>query len=237
MNPPRPSSPEEATPAHRRSRLRGVRWGALGVLGATLFPALLHAQSVSMAGSIGDSKALLMIDGAPHTLAVGAMVKGVKLRRVTAGAAEVEIAGKPMTVTMGGAPASVGGGAGSSGGREIAISAGPGGHFIASGSINGKAVQLMVDTGATSVAMSRSEAERIGVDWKSGQRSLSQTAGGVVSTHLVSLSSVRIGDVEVFNVPAAVIPAEMPFILLGNSFLGRFSMRRDSDVLRLERRN
>ncbi len=196
------------------------------------------AQTVSMAGSIGDSKALLMIDGAPHTLAVGSTIKGVTLRRVMPGAAEVQIAGRTLNVTMGGAPASVGGGGGGgSSGREIVIAAGPGGHFVATGSINGKSVQLLVDTGATSVAMSRSEAERIGIDWKSGQRSLSQTAGGVVPIYLVSLSSLRIGDVEVFNVPAAVVQAEMPIILLGNSFLGRFSMRRDSDVLRLERRN
>lgn len=196
------------------------------------------AQTVSMAGSIGDSKALLMIDGAPHTLAVGSTIKGVTLRRVMPGAAEVQVAGRTLNVTMGGAPASVGGGGGGgSSGREIVIAAGPGGHFVATGSINGKSVQLLVDTGATSVAMSRSEAERIGIDWKSGQRSLSQTAGGVVPIYLVSLSSLRIGDVEVFNVPAAVVQAEMPIILLGNSFLGRFSMRRDSDVLRLERRN
>jgi aspartyl protease family protein len=203
----------------------------------SLLCAAASAQSVSMAGSIGDSKALLMIDGAPHTLAVGSTVKGVTLRRVMPGAAEIQVGGRTLNVTMGGAPASVGGGGGGSGGREIVISAGPGGHFVATGSINGKSVQLMVDTGATSVAMSRSEADRIGIDWKSGQRSLSHTAGGVVPTYLVSLNSLRIGDVEVFNVPAAVVQAEMPIILLGNSFLGRFSMRRDSDVLRLERRN
>ncbi|HSW27586.1 MAG TPA: hypothetical protein VLJ62_32815, partial [Burkholderiaceae bacterium] len=45
-------------------------------------PVLLQAQTVSMAGSIGDSKALLMINGAPHTLAVGSTVKGVTLKRV-----------------------------------------------------------------------------------------------------------------------------------------------------------
>jgi aspartyl protease family protein len=32
------------------------------------------------------------------------------------------------------------------------------------------------------------------------------------------------------------MPAQMPYVLLGNSFLGRFQMRRDNDVLRLERR-
>jgi aspartyl protease family protein len=195
------------------------------------------AQSVSLAGSIGDSKALLMIDGAPHTLSVGATAKGVTLRRVMPGQAEVEIGGRRLTVAMGGAPSRVGGGSSGANGREIAIAAGPGGHFVASGLINGKPVQLMVDTGATSVAMSRGDAERVGVDWKRGQLTLSQTAGGVVPIHIVSLNSIRIGDVEVFNVPAAVVASEMPVVLLGNSFLGRFSMRRESDVLRLERRD
>jgi len=201
-------------------------------------PLLLHAQTVSMAGSIGDSKALLMINGAPHTLAVGSTVKGVTLKRVAPGQAEVEIGGKTMLVAVGGAPASVGGGGGSNAnGREILIAAGPGGHFVTSGQINGKAVQFMVDTGATSVAMGRSEAERLGIDWKNGQRGMSQTAGGVVATSSVSLTSVRIGDVEVFGVTAMILPAEMPFVLLGNSFLGRFSMRRDSNVMRLEKRD
>lgn len=199
---------------------------------------LLHAQTVSMAGSIGDTKALLMINGAPHTLAVGSTVKGVTLRRVAQGQAEVEIAGKTLLVVMGGAPASVGGGGGGGAtGREILIAAGPGGHFVTSGQINGKAVQFMVDTGATSVAMGVGEAERLGIDWKSGQRGASQTAAGVVATYQVSLTSVRIGDVEVFGVNATILPAEMPFVLLGNSFLGRFAMRRDSNVMKLEKRD
>jgi aspartyl protease family protein len=204
---------------------------------AAAAPIALHAQSVSMAGSIGDTKALLMINGAPHTLAVGSTVKGVTLKRVMPGQAEVEIDGKTLVVGMGGAPASVGGGGGGgASGREILIAAGPGGHFMTSGQINGKAVQFMVDTGATTVALSRSEAERIGVDWKQGQRGLSQTAGGVVPVYVVSLTSVRIGDVEVFGVNATIIPVEMPFVLLGNSFLSRFSMRRDSDVMKLEKK-
>jgi len=199
-------------------------------------PLVSHAQTVSMAGSIGETKALLMINGAPHTLAVGNTIKGVTLKRVMPGQAEVEIAGKTLMVAMGGAPASVGGGGGSSAnGREILIAAGPGGHFVTSGQINGKAVQFMVDTGATTVAMGRSEAERIGVDWKQGQRGLTQTAGGVVPVYVVSLTSIRIGDVEVFGVNATIVPVEMPFVLLGNSFLGRFSMRRDSNVMRLEK--
>ena len=48
---------------------------------------------------------------------------------------------------------------------------------------------------------------------------------------------MRIGDVEVFGVNAMILPAEMPFVLLGNSFLSRFSMRRDSNVMKLEKRD
>jgi aspartyl protease family protein len=47
---------------------------------------------------------------------------------------------------------------------------------------------------------------------------------------------VRIGDVEVYDVDAAVLPASMPHILLGNSFLTRFQMTRHNDQLVLERR-
>ena len=231
----RPPPLKGAPPADRRSRIRGGRLGAFSVLGALLLSTVAHAQSVSLAGSMGDSKALLMINGAPHTVAVGTTVKGVTLKRVMPGAVEVEIGGRLLPVTLGGSPTSVGNGGGSGGGREIVIPVSSGGHFVADGQINGKATRFLVDTGATMVAMSKSEAERLGVNWKNGQRSLTQTANGVVQTYMVSLNSLRIGDVEVFNVDAAVVQAEMPIILLGNSFLARFSMRRDSDVLRLQR--
>jgi aspartyl protease family protein len=211
--------------------------GRLSLMVALAAPLLAHAQSVSMAGSIGDSKALLMINGAPHTLAVGSTVKGVTLKRVMPGQAEVEMGGKTVLVAIGGAPASVGGGGGGASGREILIAAGPGGHFMTSGLINGKAVQFMVDTGATSVAFGQHEAERLGIDWKRGQRGMSHTAGGVVPVYSVALTSIRIGDVEVFNVNAVITPVEMPFVLLGNTYLSRFSMRRDADVMKLEKRD
>ena len=62
------------------------------------------------------------------------------------------------------------------------------------------------------------------------------TANGVVAAWKVRLDSVRIGDVEVHGVDAVVAPHAMPYILLGNSFLTRFQMRRDNDQLVLERR-
>ena len=116
------------------------------------------------------------------------------------------------------------------------MTAGPGGHFLVDGRINGGAVRFMVDTGATMIAMGQADATRLGIDWSRGERGLVGTANGTVVAYRVNLRSVRVGDVEVNNVDAVVSPSSMPFVLLGNSFLSRFSMRRDSDVMRLELR-
>ena len=90
--------------------------------------------------------------------------------------------------------------------QEIVLPAGLGGHFTTGGSINGRTVQFMVDTGATVVALSQAEAERIGLDWRNAPRALTQTANGAVPVHRVRLRSVRVGDVEVANVDAVVMP-------------------------------
>jgi aspartyl protease family protein len=193
------------------------------------------AQSVQFAGSMG-AKALLVIDGQAHTLAVGETRAGVKLVSVADGVAQVERQGQASTLRLGAAPVALGGAARPSGAREIVVTAGAGGHFFVPGSINGRAVQFMVDTGATSVAIGQAEAERLGLDWRNGQRALSSTANGPVPVQLLTLSSVRVGEVQVANVSAIVMPAPMPYILLGNSFLTRFQMRRENDVMRLELR-
>ena len=195
------------------------------------------AQSVSLQGSMGADKALLVIDGQPQMLAVGASARGVMLRRLGDGEAEVEVAGQRRTLRLGAAPARLGtGGAAPGAGSAIVLPMGAGGHFNAAGSINGRPVNFMVDTGATTVALSQGEANRIGLDWKRGRPGMSQTANGTVPVYAVNLTSVRVGDVEIANVAAVVVPSEMPMVLLGNSFLNRFSMRRDSDVMRLEKK-
>jgi aspartyl protease family protein len=162
---------------------------------------------------------------------------GVTLLQLSDGQAQVQRGGSTASLRLGGAPARLTGTpAASTSAQEIVLPAGLGGHFTSAGSINGRAVQFMVDTGATVVALSQGEAERIGLDWRSAPRAMTQTANGAVPVHRVSLSAVRVGEVEVSNIEAIVMPAQMPYVLLGNSFLSRFQMRRDNDVLRLERR-
>ena len=197
---------------------------------------LAAAQSVSLAGQMGR-KALLLIDGQTVTLAVGEERMGVRLVSLDAGQAAVEWGGRVSTLVVGGAPASVTDGAPvDSGGREVVLSAGPGGHFLGSGSINGRAVRFMVDTGASVVALGRDEADRIGLDYAKARRVMMQTANGNTPARLVTLSAVKVGDVTVANVQAVVMPQPMAHVLLGNSFLRRFQMRRENDVMRLELR-
>jgi len=194
------------------------------------------AQSVTLAGSMGN-KALLVIDGQPHTLAIGQSAMGVTLLQLSDGQAQVQRAGSTATLRLGGAPARLTGTPqAATAAQEIVLPVGLGGHFMSGGAINGRPVQFMVDTGATVVALSQAEAERIGLAWRNAPRAVTQTANGAVPVHRVSLSAVRVGEVEVNNIEAIVMPAQMPYVLLGNSFLGRFQMRRDNDLLRLERR-
>ncbi|HWP10953.1 MAG TPA: TIGR02281 family clan AA aspartic protease [Ramlibacter sp.] len=194
------------------------------------------AQSVALQGMLG-AKALLIVDGtAPKTVAAGESHQGVKVISTSSDQAVVEMGGRRHTLRVGEAPASVGGAGGGARGSRIVLTAGSGGHFMTLGAINGHAVQFLVDTGATSVAMGVPEARRIGLDYKSGQPGWGSTANGMVAVWHVKLRTVRIGDVEIHDVDAAVLPAGTSHVLLGNSFLGRFQMKRENDQMVLERR-
>ena len=190
-----------------------------------------QAQSVALAGRMGD-RALLVVNGTPHTVAVGAAAGGVKLLRWQGDEAEVEFTGGRTRLRVGGTPAQLG----SSSlppAREIVMTAGSGGHFMPEGTINGYTTRFMVDTGATLVSIGRDEATRMGLDLSAASKGISHTANGPVPVHIVVLDRVRVGGVEVTNVGAAVVPQSMPFVLLGNSFLSRFQMRRNNDVMQL----
>jgi aspartyl protease family protein len=195
------------------------------------------AQTVSLGGVMGP-KAALLIDGQPVTLAVGDSARGVKLLQLEGDTALVETTALPprrFSLRVGAQPASVGGTTTPSGdqARTLVLAMGPGGHFHTLGQVNGRSLRFMVDTGASSVALGRAQAEQLGLDWRRGEPVQVGTANGTTTAHRVVLSSLRVGPVEVANVEAVVLPANLPQALLGNSFLGRFQMQRDNDVMRL----
>uniref|UniRef100_UPI00338E41F3 retropepsin-like aspartic protease family protein n=1 Tax=Diaphorobacter sp. TaxID=1934310 RepID=UPI00338E41F3 len=118
-----------------------------------------HAQNVALAGILGG-KALLVVDGsAPRGVAPGESHMGVRVVSVGRDEAVVDSPGGRRTVRLGEAPVSVGG---SGAGQRVVLKADARGHFVSSGQINGRVMQYMVDTGASTVAIGRPDAQRMG---------------------------------------------------------------------------
>jgi len=209
---------------------------AIALLGACLLLvcATAGAQSVALSGVMGD-RALLVIDGAAQVLAAGESRQGVTLVSTDGETAVVELGGHRRSLRVGESPVSVGNrGPGSA--ARVTLHAGSGGHFMGTGQFNGVTLPFVVDTGASNVVMSTSQADQVGLQYRSGQRGAVTTANGTVPAWLVQLNSVRLGEVEIYNVAVTVVPAGAPVVLLGNSFLGRFQMRQENDALVLEKR-
>ncbi|MFT6450872.1 MAG: aspartyl protease family protein [Halocynthiibacter sp.] len=98
------------------------------------------------------------------------------------------------------------------------------GHYYLDVKINGKTVEFVVDTGASSVVLTREDARKVGVSLE-GLRfnSIANTANGTVRTARITLEDVRLGDFEDKKIPAYVNDGEMFGSLLGMSYLSRFS--------------
>jgi aspartyl protease family protein len=110
-------------------------------------------------------------------------------------------------------------------GRKVAIDADKRGHYVTAATINGRAIEVMVDTGATTVALTAGTARRLGISPpESDYRATVSTANGTVKAAPVRLSAVRVGGIEVRDVAALVVPdSALAFNLLGLSFLNRLS--------------
>ena len=115
------------------------------------------------------------------------------------------------------------------------------GHFhvlaeVTAGGIPGQRVRFMVDTGASDVALTREDAERLGIDVERLRFNIPySTANGTSFGAHVRLDRVRIGDVVVDNVAGSVVSGRLDQSLLGMSFLRRlsgFEFRGNELVLR-----
>jgi aspartyl protease family protein len=123
---------------------------------------------------------------------------------------------------------------------SVVLQADSRGHFITTAYINDVPVQAMVDTGASSVALNRNEAARMGINYTQGQRGVTRTANGAAAVWLVTLASVRLGDIVARNVTATVTeggPEQLPIVLLGMSFLNQLEMQRAGSTMTLTKRD
>ncbi len=197
-----------------------------------LAAAPLAAQEVGLAGILGSKAMLIINGGSPRAATVGQTIDGVRLLAVQDEQVIVEIGGRKRALRVGQHAV----GTAAEGGSKIVLTADGQGHFLANGTINGTSVRFLVDTGATMISLGASDARRIGLDFNSGQRGISQTANGQVQVSRVKLDTVRIGEVTLHGVEATIQQNDMPIALLGMSFLNRMEMLRDGPTMTLKKR-
>lgn len=97
------------------------------------------------------------------------------------------------------------------------------GHYRAEAYINGVRTQVMVDTGATDIAISQALADKLGL--KSINAIRTHTANGDTVSYMTRLDSVKLGGITAHDVAATITPSLGEEILLGMSFLGRMDVR------------
>ena len=98
------------------------------------------------------------------------------------------------------------------------------GHYWAEADIDGRAVRVLVDTGASVVALTRADAQRLGLRLTAADFTRTvQTASGPVRAAAVTLLSVAVAGARIDDVQALVIEEGLEHSLLGMSYLGRLS--------------
>jgi len=114
--------------------------------------------------------------------------------------------------------------------QEIVLQRNRYGHYVATGSINGKPVTFLLDTGASDVSIPDDLAKKLKL-----QRGISQiynTANGPITAYLTNLERIDLGGIELRNVRASINPGvQGDEILLGMSFLKELEFTQRGDTL------
>jgi aspartyl protease family protein len=110
------------------------------------------------------------------------------------------------------------------------------GHFYATGTVNGRAAQFLVDTGASVVSVSEAFAQQAGMT--GGTPTTFNTANGPRAGRLVQGVTVTVGPVRMRNVRVGVglVGGDADDALLGQSFLSKFDIRMDDKQMVLHAR-
>jgi aspartyl protease family protein len=178
-------------------------------------------------------KAMLSIDGRNRTLIRGGTSpEGVKLISADPDQALVEFDGRKQILTLG---SSVASSYHEKERLEARVLMNNQGAYAIQGLINGHSVTMIVDTGANTVALSEKHARGLNLDYRGkAQRTLVQTASGLVPAWSLTLDRVKIGEIELRNIPAVVIEGNMPEkVLLGMSFLSSLQIRHQGNLMLL----
>jgi aspartyl protease family protein len=192
------------------------------------------AADVALIGLIGDKAVVLALEGGePKTVKLGQTWNGITVLSVARDRATVEIDGRRRVLIHGPHYRAA---ENLSERAQTTLAVDESGHFRADGAVNGLAVRFIVDTGATAVALPARDANRIGLDYRSGAQGFAKTANGTVPVYRVNLDVVKLGSIELRSVDAVVIESDLETALLGMTFLNRVEMKRDGSTMTLIRR-
>ena len=183
-----------------------------------------------------SERAVVVIEGRQHVLKVGQTTpEGVRLIAADSESALFEIDGKEVVARLDGRVTAR---KRTAGVKEFQISRNLVGMYTTVGSINGRTVSFLVDTGATRVAINAAEARRLSIDYRVVGKPMSvTTASGVERAWGVNLNTVKVGELELRNVGAVVLEGDQPArVLLGMSYLGRLEMSNTGRVMTLRKK-
>ena len=197
--------------------------------------AVIAAPDIRVVGLFKD-RAVVSIDGRQRILRVGeTSPEGIRLIAADSEAAVLEVGGKEIRGTLDGrvsahskSPAS----------QAVQIARNNAGMYTTVGSINGLPVNVLVDTGATQVAMNSTAARRLGIDYRVvGTASSVTTASGVEHAWVVSLDEVKVGSILLKNVTGIVLEGPQPSkVLLGMSYLGQLEITNNGRLMTLRKK-
>lgn len=197
---------------------------ALGVMATSA-----EAVTIRLIG-LGPGRAEIVVDGlAVRSLRPGQKSpEGVELLETARDGAVFRVDGARLRLALG-----------ESNRPAVSLRADERGQFLARIVINGRATVALVDTGASAVALSATEARRLGIAYLDRPRVPVRTAGGTVAGYPVTLASVALGGIVLSDVEAVVseLADSPPVSLLGMSFLGRVDWLRSGDTLILRPRD
>ena len=212
-------------------RRHGIASIALGLLVSTGAAAL----DVNVVG-LFPNKAVVQIEGgALRTLSVGQKTRdAIILLSVERDGATFDIQGRRVALALGHTRTQTSPAAAA---NYALVPTDEQGNLVADGQVNGMPVRFAVDTGATFITLPAREANRLGLDYHKGQKTVMKTANGDVFAYRLKLDTVRVGDVAVDNADAVIMEGNgLPIALLGMSFLNRMDIRREGAMMTLTKR-
>ena len=204
----------------------------------SLMVSSLQAMEFSLE-ALFPGKAMINLDGKRMILKAGQEKKGILLISTDtyAQTAEFEVNNVREIYAI---SRQIGGGYQEVKAKEVMIRPDVRGNYLTQGLINGKSVDFLVDTGASSIALSQSLAKSLGINYQVNATKIKvKTASAIVDAYQVKFDNVAIDSIKLTNVDGIVIPDSQPianqkeFALLGMSFLGRLELEKKQNLMLL----